>query len=64
MKQTTVQYYCDICGKRMDYSRFIKLEPKIRTLNMWGVRYDVCDDCFVAVGRFIKTRMNEVKTND
>ena len=61
MKKTTTQYYCDICGKRMDYPRFIRFEPKMRKLYMWGVIYDACDDCFEDVSRYIKSKMNEVK---
>ena len=61
MKITKTEYYCDICDKHMDYPRFIRFEPKLRKLNFWGVSYDLCEDCFEDIGRYIRAKRNEVK---
>ena len=57
-----IRHFCDICDKRMDFPRFIRFEP--RRLNVWGVSYDVCEDCFEDIGNYIIAKRREVKPND
>lgn len=52
MKYTTVNYYCDICKNKMDYPRFIKMRKKF-IVDSWGVKYDVCADCFESIASLI-----------
>ena len=55
MKITYTKYYCDICGKEMDYPRFIYIKRKIFKINIWGYRYDfVCGDCVKSVTDHIR----------
>jgi hypothetical protein len=55
MVKTYIEYYCDLCCKRMDYPRFIHLKTKRFNINCWGVNYDVCEECFDKVGKYIRS---------
>ena len=59
MKITKVDYYCDICKRKMDFHRFVRLRKKF-TINAWGITYDVCEDCF----KSIASHINELRKGE
>lgn len=64
MKITYTKYYCDICGKEMDYPRFIHIKHKIFNINVWGDRYDfVCGDCTKSIEEHIRELRRKANDN-
>lgn len=55
MRITHCEYYCDICGKKIDYPRYIHLRPKTFRLCLWGADYDLCEECFNSVEKYIRS---------
>ena len=61
MKITSTKFYCDICGKELNFPRYIYIKRKIYKINITGYRYeDVCKDCTELVVNYIR----ELKRGD
>jgi len=54
MVKETTQYYCDRCGKEIDFERYIFIP--IKRIRADGKRYELCNECFKTIMKCLKNK--------